>query len=132
MEWWRTRSPGNPRATNVLTDGAVLVIENDEELRRNITDRLVADGRIAIAAPHGVEALRLLAEPTRGRCVVLVDLVMQVVDVWKLLEALRDGDRLITLPVDVEIGAGRPTPSGDTSFRKRVVAFDALVAAVKG
>ncbi len=112
----------------VVSPGAVVLVENDEPLRARIGDALRAAGLEVVPAPHGVEALRLVARPGRPWCVLLLDVLMPVIDVWRIIEALRPDDRLLTLPLVVETGAGVPTPSGTARLSKRVVALDALIA----
>jgi CheY-like chemotaxis protein len=120
------RRPKKP-AESPLTPGTILLVENESGLRDELVERLASSGFAVRVAPHGIEALRLLAVPGRGGCVVLLDLAMPFLDLFRILDVLRDDDVVVTLPLVIQRGKGAPTPSGDAEYAKRAIALPALV-----
>lgn len=88
--------------------GAILVADDEETIRRALSDALRAGGREVVEAAHGAEAVELvLAAPDRYSLVVL-DLVMPVMDGRAALRRLREV--LPDLPILVCTGFD---PAGD-------------------
>ena len=79
---------------------AVMIVEDDPEIRRLVHTVLEKHAYSVLEAPHGRAALSLLAqEPLPG--VILLDLYLPVMDGWEFREAqLRDA-RLAAIPVVV-------------------------------
>jgi CheY-like chemotaxis protein len=65
----------------------VLVVDDDDDIRETLTEVCRSEGYEVISAHHGREALDLLKTEVRGRCVVLLDLMMPVLDGKGFLEA---------------------------------------------
>jgi CheY-like chemotaxis protein len=58
----------------------VLIVDDDDDIRETLTEICRSEGYVVIGAHHGREALELLKTEVRGRCVVLLDLMMPVLD----------------------------------------------------
>lgn len=88
--------------TSNLRDCArpVLIVEDDDELRRSITEVLADEAYPWIEAPNGAEALTALRGGATP-CVILLDLMMPVMDGWQFRRALLEDERLAGLPVVV-------------------------------
>jgi len=80
----------------------VLVVEDDEALRRLIEQVLVFDGFKVLSAGHGAEALRLLNSVTPA--LVVLDLVLPWVNGLEVLATMRATPRLRNVPVLVVTG----------------------------
>jgi DNA-binding response OmpR family regulator len=79
--------------------GEVLVVDDDDDLRHLLVERLQADGLRARGAADGGEALALIA--ARRPALVLLDLLMPEVDGWEVLRRLRADPATAELPVVV-------------------------------
>jgi len=89
---------GQPR--DAPADGPeVLVVDDDDDLRRLLVERLQRDGLRAHGAADGGEALQLIA--ARPPALVLLDLMMPDMDGWEVLRRLRAEPATAELPVIV-------------------------------
>jgi len=89
---------GQPR--DAPADGPeVLVVDDDDDLRRLLVERLQRDGLRARGAADGGEALQLIA--ARPPALVLLDLMMPEMDGWEVLRRLRAEPATAELPVIV-------------------------------
>ena len=70
--------------------GRILVVDDDEAVRRAATRVLERGGFETEASPHGQAALELLDKDTRGFSVVLLDLTMPVMGGVEMLTRLRE------------------------------------------
>jgi signal transduction histidine kinase/DNA-binding response OmpR family regulator len=77
----------------------VLVVDDDDDLRHLLVERLQAGGLVARGAADGGEALALIA--ARRPALVLLDLMMPGVDGWETLRRLRADPATAELPVVV-------------------------------
>jgi CheY-like chemotaxis protein len=110
---------------------AVLVVEDDEDVRDAIRSLIEDEGYSVVEARNGREAFDVLAAGPRP-CVILLDLMMPVMDGWQLLEVLHRHDDLAALPVVVLSAArdtGQPFPNV-RRYLKKPVPLDALIGAV--
>ncbi len=79
-------------------DGAVLIVEDDDQVRRMMTELLRLEGYEVIPAETGLEAVRVLEEhrPPAGRLsLVLLDLALPEVDGLGVLDHLTILDRYV-------------------------------------
>ena len=67
----------------------ILLVEDDEDIRRALTDLLDAEGHLVHAEPNGREALVRLDAASEPLCLILLDLHMPVMDGWDFLVASR-------------------------------------------
>jgi DNA-binding response OmpR family regulator len=77
---------------------AVLVLEDDDDIRGTVVTDLAAEGFQVYQAASG-DAARELLRRLPHPLLVLADLMMPGLNVWDLISALSEGDRLATLPV---------------------------------
>ena len=80
----------------------ILVVEDDEALRRLIEQVLVFDGFKVLSAGHGAQALRILNTTTPA--LVVLDLVLPWVNGLEVLATMRATPRLSGIPVLVVTG----------------------------
>lgn len=82
----------------LLGGKAVLIVDDDPDIRRTLGDVLEAEGYQVTEAADGVEALTHLhsgGEPN----VILLDLMMPVMNGWQFCEELRDKPQFSSIPV---------------------------------
>lgn len=91
----------------------VLVVEDDDALRRLFEQVLVFDGFKVLAASHGAEALRILNSVTPA--LIVLDLVLPWVNGLEVLATVRATPRLKNVPVLVVTGT--PTKERDIGDR---------------
>jgi CheY-like chemotaxis protein len=90
----------------------VLIVEDDAEGRERLLERIQQAGLVAVAAPDGVEGLRLARE--RSPRLILLDLEMPVMNGWQFLERRRVDPALARIPVVVlTIGDAPVAPRED-------------------
>jgi DNA-binding response OmpR family regulator len=89
----------SPQATQ-----AVLVVDDDEDLRHALAERLSEEGLVIITASNGRDALAALT--AERPAVVVLDLMLPGVDGWELLRTMEREPALARVPVLV-MTAGR-------------------------
>jgi CheY-like chemotaxis protein len=117
----------------VLVDDrfAVLVVDDDPDIRETLREVFEAEGFAVVCAAHGHAALSLLRRGVRPSLVVL-DLMMPAMSGWEVLAAIRAERGLSDLPVAVISAAGvRAKPAGATLFIRKPVSLDALLDLVR-
>jgi len=67
----------------------IVIVEDDDSLREEISTVLKKHGYTIYSANEGKKAMQVL-EPLRASCVLLVDLMMPQVDGWELISMIRD------------------------------------------
>ncbi len=113
------------------SSAAVLVVEDEQDIRETLRDILEMEGYRVRCASNGKEALDALAEMPRPR-LILLDLMMPVMSGYELLQALRANNDLSTIPVTVVSAVGdRLAPGGSrTSVLRKPVDLETLLHAV--
>jgi CheY-like chemotaxis protein len=99
---------------------AVLIVEDDDDIREIVAAALTNEGFQVYQAESGVRALELLKEIPHPS-LILADLMMPVMNGWELIKALSKDDRLATLPVVVVSAVDDQAPLG---FRRIKKPFD--------
>jgi CheY-like chemotaxis protein len=99
---------------------AVLVVEDDDDIREIVAGALSNEGFQVYQADSGVRALELLKEIPHPS-LILADLMMPVMNGWELINVLSKDDRLATLPVIVISAVDDQAPQG---FRRIKKPFD--------
>ena len=89
--------------------GGVLVVEDDEDIRADLTAILSLKGFAVTEASNGKEALARLRVGERP-CLVVLDLMMPVMNGWELRGVMRADPALAGIPVVVVSGKGRIPP----------------------
>lgn len=114
-------------------DDVVLVVEDDADTRTTLCRLLELEGRRAIGAANGLEALeRLDRERQSLPCLVLLDLIMPRMDGWELFDRLKADPDLARLPVVVVTAVrsgSRAVPAADAVLAKPID-VDALLEIV--
>ncbi len=109
----------------MATAGAVLVIDDDRNMRDVVAAVLEAEGYDVRCAENGAQALAILHGPKPGA--ILLDLAMPVMSGWELLDAVRCDGELERIPIMV-VSAMR-APAGVPHLAKPLSPED-LIAAV--
>jgi CheY-like chemotaxis protein len=108
---------------------AVLVVEDEPDIRETFRDVLETEGYSVRCAANGREALAALAEGPRPS-LILLDLMMPEMNGYDLLQALRADHALSTIPVTVVSAAGDRTSVAGAPVLKKPVDIDTLLHAV--
>ncbi len=85
---------------------AVLVVDDDEDIRSVLGDVLELAGYRAIMANDGEDALQQMRNKP-GLCLVLLDMMMPGVDGWEFRRRQLQDPALAKVPVVVLSGAGK-------------------------
>ncbi|MFT3771332.1 MAG: response regulator [Minicystis sp.] len=103
-----------------------MVVEDDEDIRRSLTELLEDEGYSVLVAQDGARALEVLEKGARP-CLMLVDLLMPVMDGVELIQRLRGSQELAKIPVVVVSAASAiAPPEGMRILRKPVGCEDVL------
>jgi CheY-like chemotaxis protein len=98
---------------------AVIVVEDDGDIREAVVTALELEGFHVFQAENGARALEVLREMPHPS-LVLADLMMPVMDGWQLIGALSQDDRLATLPVVVVSATNERGPQGFRQVKKPI------------
>lgn len=107
---------------------SVLLVEDDDFIRQEISEALQDEGYTVNTAAHGKEALAILAEGNKPS-VVLLDLMMPVMNGWEFLKAFKKDDTFTGIPVVIlSAFADRATIIGGDaiSVLRKPINLDAL------
>jgi CheY-like chemotaxis protein len=109
---------------------AVLVVDDDPDIRETLREVMEAEGCRVVCAEDGKAALEVLDSGFRPSLVVL-DLMMPSMSGWEVLACIRAERALADIPVVVMSAAGgRAAPPGATRFLKKPVELDTLIELV--
>jgi two-component system chemotaxis response regulator CheY len=78
---------------------AVLIVDDDDEIREAIVSVLADDGYAVCEARDGEEALEILSDMPTRPCLVLLDMMMPRMNGNAFLDAIAHAPRLAALPV---------------------------------
>ncbi len=81
----------------------VLLVEDDADLRRSLSELVDSEGLRALAAGNGFEAVELLRHAPRPD-LILLDLMMPVMNGWAFLKYRNEHPVLSSVPVVVTTG----------------------------
>lgn len=111
----------------------ILIVEDDFLLRESLSLILAGEGYRVAVAENGAEALKRLHTGERPH-LILLDLLMPVIDGWKLCEELKCHPELAAIPVVIMSAAGelkdRPLPPGAADYLQKPAETAALLSAV--
>jgi CheY-like chemotaxis protein len=111
----------------------ILVVDDDATLREGLIGFFRLEGRSAMGASNGAEALFLLGKEVWPG-VILLDLNMPVMNGWDFVSALERMSELPRIPIAIMSGATSnreiPPREADAGFFKKPVNLDALLATV--
>ncbi len=109
---------------------AVLVVEDDQDLRETLCAIIEAEGLATATASDGraaLEALRMGLRPL----LILLDLMMPSMNGWEALSIIRSDYALADIPVAVLSAGSRARPPGATHFLPKPVDIDTLLDLVR-
>jgi len=112
---------------------AVLIVEDDSDLREMMAQLLTVEGFQAATASNGLAALEYLHRSDSPPDLILLDLMMPVMDGWQLRQALERDPELAPVPVVVLSALDRPHAGqlGASAFLKKPLDFDRLLELVR-
>jgi CheY-like chemotaxis protein len=100
-----------------MSSGAILIVDDDNDVRSALSEMLQEEGFSVSGAPNGREALALLRGGNVHPAVILLDLMMPGMDGWDFRsEQMRD-PRLAGVPVVIVSASGFSRESIRTQFR---------------
>lgn len=114
------QSPGTP--------GAVLVVEDDHDVRVAVRRLLEEEGYRVLSVTDGrlaFELLERLAAPLPD--LILLDLMLPVMDGWEVAERLRSTPSLREIPVAAMSAFDRMPPEGIVEFLRKPLKPEALL-----
>lgn len=88
---------------------AIVIVDDDEDIRETLGDFLEDHGFTVVLAAHGAEALDVLDRT--DACLLLLDLVMPEMDGWELIRRLEAGNRTYP-PIYISTSAPDAAPPG--------------------
>ena len=91
----------------------LLLVEDDEELRRSLCDLLQDAGFDVECAENGRVALTFL-EDSAPPCLVLLDLMMPVMNGWEFRDAQSRNEKISDIPVVILTADGRADLKAET------------------
>ena len=107
----------------------VLVVEDDQDIRESVCDRLRLEGVEVREAGDGARALEVLAEIGDQACLVLTDWDMPRMNGGELLEHMSARQKLATLPVIISSGADLSGPP--KRLLRKPVSADTLMRVIR-
>lgn len=99
----------------------VLIVDDDEDIRRNLEDLMVFEGYDVETAEDGVRGLALLRTAAVMPDVILLDLMMPRMDGFQFREALETDPKFSSIPIIVM------TADGHVDAKKRRLGAVTLV-----
>lgn len=114
---------------HTIEDEAVLVVDDDPEIRETLSELLDANGYQVLAAENGQIALDVLKRTPRFPCVVVLDLTMPVLDGQEFLRRRASDPILRDIPVVVVSGSNQPREplEGIDEYLRKPVRVDRLM-----
>lgn len=114
---------------------AVMIVEDDDEIRELMAEMLADNGYTVVTARNGQEALSLLRS-TPPPCILLLDLMMPVMDGWQLRAEMLADAELAKIPVVVVSGAADVQDTAASLRVERIltkpVKWPVLLSSVQG
>jgi two-component system chemotaxis response regulator CheY len=104
----RTRGddPPPPPPLHVETEGPILVVDDDDDIREALSDVLCFEGFAVEVSRNGLEAIELLRTPSPLPSLILLDLMMPVLDGRAFLWLKARDATLKNIPVVVLTAGG--------------------------
>jgi len=108
--------------------GAVLVVDDDSDLREVVAEAIANAGYVVEQAENGQIALDKMRADTP--CVVLLDLMMPVMDGWEVVDVMDADPQLSRVPVCIITAQDRIAPPRNACLLKKPVRTDDLLAKI--
>jgi CheY-like chemotaxis protein len=96
---------------------AVLVVEDEQDVRESIVEYLELEGFHVHAATNGEEAIAVLQTMPQP-ALIIADMMMPIMDGPGLIAALRDNDQFASLPVVIFSASDATAPTGYRRIKK--------------
>lgn len=115
----------------------VLIVEDQEELRRLYAQQLAMSGFDVMEAGNGEDAIAMVHHGSRYPDVVLMDLSLPVIDGWEATRRLKRDERTAHIPVvaltahDTSGELQRATSAGCDWFVPKPCPPDALITEIR-
>jgi CheY-like chemotaxis protein len=110
----------------------ILLVDDDDELRRAMIDLLASDDYSAVGVPNGVEALAWLRSAERPPRLILLDLMMPVMDGWQFRKEQLADPALASIPVAVLSARGNEPLDDQVEVLKKPIRPQLLLEFVAG
>jgi CheY-like chemotaxis protein len=111
----------NPEIPSSSAPIDILLVDDDDELRRAMIDLLGSDDHAAVGVSNGVEALAWLRGAERAPRLILLDLMMPVMDGWQFRKEQLADPALASIPVAVLSSRGNePLDDGVEVLKKPI------------
>ncbi len=114
---------------HAIEQEAVLLVDDDEDIRETLSELLDANGYQVLEAENGQIALDVLKKTPRFPCVVVLDLSMPVLDGREFLRRRASDPILRDIPVVVVSGSNQPAEplEGIDEYLRKPVKIDRLM-----
>src|SRR3954454_13542694 len=116
-----------------MHNGAILIVEDDDDIREAMAVFLQGEGYETAEAANGHEALRLLRSPTQF-CLVLLDLYMPIMNGWEFREEQLRDPTIADVPVIIvtadRMAALKKSKLHAIDYMVKPIDFSALLGAV--
>jgi|SRR6185312_1065202 len=110
----------------------VLLVEDDHDVRVALRRLLEDEGYDVWTAGDGRSAFDLLQRAATVPDVIVVDLMMPVMDGWKLIDVLKGDARFVDIPVIIQSAFREPPPpDGVAGFLDKPIDEEALLRAIR-
>lgn len=112
-------------------DRPIVIVEDDNAIRESLEELLTSEGYSVRTACHGGEGLTLI-EQFSGKCLVLLDLQMPVMNGEQLLDALsvHPNPEISKTPVIVLTARGEPLRRTVAGFIRKPLNVDELLRTI--
>ncbi len=113
-----------------MTNKAILIVEDDRDIRESLQQILELEGYEVLTAANGREGLDVL-RGGKQPSMILLDLMMPVMNGWEFLEEQRKDQAISAIPVLVASAFGdRAKSLGTAAFIKKPIELDTLLSTV--
>lgn len=106
----------------------VLVVDDDAATRDALKYALEERGLSVRTVPHGGEAIGLLREVTPR--VILLDVLMPVMNGWRVIESIRQKKELASIPIIAVTGSASSMPIGCNRMLRKPASTDIVLKAI--
>ena len=106
----------------------MLIIEDDRDIREELTILLEENDYCVLVADHGLQALDILRAGNRPDAIIL-DLTMPVMDGWEFREYQKNDPDLAPIPVIVTTASEKAVDA--TALLRKPIDRDALLRALE-
>jgi CheY-like chemotaxis protein len=124
------RSQGKIRLTSEPAAQSILVVEDDNDIRRSVCDILEDEGFATLSARNGLEALELLRDQPTAPSVILLDLMMPVMDGWQFHLRLANDTTIPPIPVVVMSAYARDGRIASLQWLQKPIRLERLLSAI--